>query len=117
MKNRHTKEYYLESFNMQLAHKKTKEEAPDLYAYMYDQFAQLSVLLEDLSEDTYWQRIPYILGIDAKLSLLTEVVSFESFSDTELIQMIEQDYRSYYKELCGYNLNMEPRHSLIFQVL
>ncbi|OTO08986.1 hypothetical protein A5882_003665 [Enterococcus sp. 4E1_DIV0656] len=116
MENRQTKEYYLNQYKAQLAKKKTQHDAPELYTYMYNLFDQLLVLLTDLSEETYWRRIPYILGIDAKLSLLTEAVSLESFSDKELIRLIEQDYRSYYKELCGYDLSMETSHSLIFYV-
>lgn len=36
--------------------------------------------------------------------------------NSELIRMIEQYYSTYYKELCGYNLNMETKHSLIFNM-
>lgn len=86
------------------------------FASFEAQFDQLTDLLEGLSGDTYWQRIPYILGIDAKLVLLTEVICLETFSSTELIRMIEQDYRTYYKELCGYNLRLEPQSSLIFSI-
>lgn len=116
MENRYSKDYYLDRYTRQLAKKKTKEEAPELYAYMNDLFDQLSLLLNGLTEETYWQRMPYILGIDAKLFLLTESIALETFSERELIRLTEQDYRTYYQEICGYDLSMEPRHSLIFHV-
>lgn len=112
-----TKEEYFEKFEHQINQKKSNQAAPILYEYMNRQFDQLMELIENLSKETYWQLIPQILGIDAKLSLLVEAIQFEGFSDTELIRMIEQDYCTYFKELCGYNLSMEPNQSLIFTVL
>ncbi|MHA6124537.1 DUF7006 family protein [Enterococcus mundtii] len=42
---------------------------------------------------------------------------FDNFSDEAIIRMVETDYRTYFKELCGYDLSMEPKHSIIFNVL
>ena len=102
-----TKEAYLETFESQINRQKSKENA---------QMEQLTVLLEQLSKETFWQLIPRILGIDAKLCLLVEMVSFDEFSEEELIHMIEQDYSTYFKELCGYNLSKQTTHSLVFSV-
>ena len=117
MKQRQTKEYYLKSFEKQLAKSKTKREAPKLYSYMQEQFEQLDRLLREISEDTFWETMPLVLGIDAKLSLLTEVMHLDLLTEEELIRVTEQDYRTYYKELCGYDLSMTPPHSLVFNVL
>lgn len=111
-----SKEAYCQKFEVQINQKKTKQSVPRLYAYMQEQFDQLDNLLKDLSEETFWQTIPLILGVDAKLSLLVESVQLEEFTADELIRMIEQDYRTYHKELCGYNLSMETNPSLIFHV-
>lgn len=111
-----TKEAYLETFESQINRQKSKENAPMLDAYLNAQMEQLTVLLEQLSKETFWQLIPRILGIDAKLCLLVEMVSFDEFSEEELIHMIEQDYSTYFKELCGYNLSKQTMHSLVFSV-
>jgi hypothetical protein len=83
---------------------------------MITQIQRLDSLLDGMSPDTFWQRWPEILGIDAKLSLVTELVNFEDFSDKQIIHMAETDYRTYFKELCGYDLSMETKHSMIFNV-
>lgn len=116
MKQQQTKEYYLKSFEKQLAKSKTKHESPLLYSYMQEQFEQLDCLLRKISEDTFWETIPLVLGIDAKLSLLTGAMHLDLFTEEEFIRVIEQDYRTYYKELCGYDLSMTPPHSLVFNV-
>lgn len=111
-----TKEEYLKKFEDQLNQVTSEEKQADLYTYMYTQFDQLNALLDDLSKETYWQMMPRILGIDAKLVLLTELVQLDEFSTLEILRIIETDYRTYYKELCGYDLSMDPAHSLIFNV-
>lgn len=56
------------------------------------------------------------LGIDAKLTLLIELVSFENFSNKDIIRIVEDDYKNYFKELCGYDLKIKPKPSMIFNV-
>lgn len=88
----------------------------ELMDYINDQFNQLDNLLEIISQESFWSVIPKILGIDAKLSLITELIQFEDFCHTDIIRIVETDYRTYYKELCGYDLSMETKHSLVFNV-
>lgn len=57
-----------------------------------------------------------ILGIDAKLVIFTELIKVEEISTKQIIQIVEHDYRSYFKEVSGYSLNMKPRHSLVYNV-
>ncbi|MFS0934471.1 hypothetical protein ACFDAA_18085 [Enterococcus casseliflavus] len=88
-----------------------------LNAYFNNQVTHLNQLTQEISQETFWQLFPEILGIDAKLTLLTELIQFDEFSNEEILRIVENDYRSYFKELCGYDLITEPKHSMIFNVV
>lgn len=87
-----------------------------LSAYLDKQFERLNELTGTIAQVNFWTVFPEILGIDAKLTLLTELIRFDDFSTEELIRMVETDYRTYFKELCGYDLKTKPKPSLIFNV-
>lgn len=70
------------------------------------QFYRLEYLIKLISPETFWAVFPEILGIDAQINLLMELVSLEVFSNEEIIRIVEKDYRYYFKELCGYDLKM-----------
>lgn len=109
-----TREDYIKGFTQVFT--ETKRDTKDLEVYATTQVQRLDILLEDLTQKNFWQRWPEILGIDAKLSIVTELVHFEDFSSEEIIRMAETDYQTYFKELCGYDLSMETKHSMIFNV-
>lgn len=109
-----TREDYIKGFTQVFT--ETKRDTKDLEVYVTAQVQRLDTLLDGLTQETFWQRWPEILGIDAKLSIVTELGHFEDFSSEEIIRMAETDYRTYFKELCGYDLSMETRHSMIFNV-
>lgn len=109
-----TRESYLKGYTQVLT--EAKRDTKDLEVYMATQVQRLDTLMDGLTQKTFWQRWPEILGIDAKLSLVTELVNFEDFSSEEIVRMAETDYRTYFKELCGYDLSMETKHSMIFNL-
>lgn len=94
-----------------------KRENKDLQVYLQTQTQRLEILIAQITPKNFWQVLPEVLGIDAKLGLVVELIAFEDFSNEEIIQVVEKDYRTYFKELCGYDLSMEPKHSMIFNVL
>lgn len=49
--------------------------------------------------------------------IVSELISFDDFSSEDIIRIVENDYRTYFQELCGYDLSMDPKHSMIFNVL
>lgn len=78
-------------------------------------------LIEELNTETFWEIFPKVLGIDARLALLNELIELLQAEDLaidpkDLVALIEKDYKFYTKELCGYNLNSKTNCSLIFQV-
>ncbi|MFP8918499.1 DUF7006 family protein [Enterococcus innesii] len=87
-----------------------------LSAYLDKQFKRLDELTGTISQAKFWIVFPEVLGIDAKLTLLEELIRFEDFSTEELIRIVETDYRTYFKELCGYDLKTKTKPSLIFNV-
>lgn len=109
-----TKKEYINRFSTELEEAVNK--CGKLKKYTEEQFEKLDKLEIAISSETFWRIIPEILGIDAKLCLLVEFCQYDEFSSEEIIGIIENDYRSYHKELCGYSLNMEPTTSLIFNV-
>lgn len=110
-----TKENYIKQFEKRIL--KQRQVSQKIKNYLYSQFLQLNRLVDGISKDNFWECSPVILGIDAKLLLLTELMSFEGFSDDEIIRIVEHDYRNYFKELCGYDLSKEIKESLVFNVI
>lgn len=96
---------------------KAGQERIVLKIYLNKQFQKLNQLIETISNETFWQVFPEILGIDAKLTLLTEMISFDDFSNEEIIRIVENDYQDYFKELCGYDLKMKDKYSMIFNLV
>lgn len=88
----------------------------ELAKYIQKQLSLLDQLVSGITEDTFWQSFPKILGIDAKLNLIIELLSFQDLSTDDVIRIVENDYVYYFKELCGYNLSMETKPSMIFHV-
>lgn len=107
-----TKKDYIDHFKIILTSDNTV-----LNTYFNNQVTRLNQLTQEISQETFWQLFPEILGIDAKLTLLTELIQFDEFSNEEILRIVENDYRSYFKELCGYDLITEPKHSMIFNVV
>lgn len=110
-----TKNDYIKLFQAVLD--QGEPERTTLGTYLDNQVKKLDQLIEGISQETFWQVLPEILGIDAKLTLLTELMPFEYFSNEEIIRIVENDYRDYFKELCGYDLKMKDKPSIIFQVV
>ncbi|MFW8577745.1 DUF7006 family protein [Enterococcus entomosocium] len=110
-----SKNEYIRQFKAALD--KEGSERLTLMTYLNSQFQKLDHLIEAISQETFWQVFPEILGVDAKLTLLTELISFEDFSNEEIIRIVENDYQVYFKELCGYDLKMKEKSSIIFHIL
>ncbi|OTP22194.1 hypothetical protein A5802_003199 [Enterococcus mundtii] len=89
----------------------------NLEKYVQKQLRLLDQLISGISEDIFWQTFPEILGIDAKLNLIAELIKCQDLSVDDIIRIVENDYVYYFKELCGYDLNMEINHSMIFNIL
>lgn len=90
-------------------------------AYCKQLLQDMRTLVDRISSDTFWELFPHVLGIDARLALLGELIDLLKddnlgIGSNELIAWVEKDYPYYTKELCGYNLNSQTNYSLIFQV-
>lgn len=85
--------------------------------FFYEQLKKMDQLIEDITPENYWHIQPRLIGLDAKIVLMTELIKFDDLTDTEIIRIVENDYRSYLQELCGYDLRSKPRHSIIFNIL
>ncbi len=109
-----TQEDYIAQFQRILANAGDQRQL--LTTYVDALTKQLSTLTEELHQETFWRVFPEILGIDAKLTLLTELVVFEDCSNEDIVQIIETDYKTYFKELCGYDLKAAPKPSMIFHL-
>ena len=105
---------YIKQF--QAALDQSGPERTNLTTYLDSQFQKFDQLIERISHETFWQVFPEILGVDAKLTLLNELMPFEDYSNGEIIRLVESDYKNYFKELCGYDLKMKDKPSIIFHV-
>lgn len=111
-----SKEEYLAGFYAIFNEIEKRKEHKQLAVYLNDQLNHFERLLEKISEERFWQVFPELLGIDARMSLVAELIRLADFSEEEIIRIAESDYATYFKELCGYDLSMETKHSIIFNV-
>ncbi|MDB1690102.1 DUF7006 family protein [Enterococcus casseliflavus] len=91
-------------------------DAKELQEYINKQLVRIVELTDNISKTTFWKDLPEILGLDAKLNLLVELCKIKEFSSDEIIRITENDYRTYFKELCGYDLSMKTKNSMIFNI-
>lgn len=94
----------------------SRRNTEEIRKYINKQIVRLIELTDNISKTTFWQNLPEILGIDAKLNLLVELCEIQEFSSNEIIRITENDYRTYFKELCGYGLSMKTENSMIFNI-
>lgn len=108
---KHFSYYY---FNFQEIEKGIEQEKLEEYCErILTEFGQL---IESISKDNFWEVLPKVLGFDAKMNLISELSRFDDFSADEIIRITENDYKNYFKELCGYDLSVEKKNSIIFNV-
>ena len=110
-----TKQDYRNYFNTTI--EDAGKEREPLAAYLNEQLDKLEQLTAKISQETFWTIFPEILGVDAKLALLVELLLFDDFTNKEIIQMIENDYKSYFKELCGYDMRTKTKPSMVFTII
>ncbi|WP_249023866.1 DUF7006 family protein, partial [Enterococcus mundtii] len=112
-----TKKAYLEGFKS-IFEEAEKRASEDLKVYLNTQIQQLETLVSQICQENFWEIFPEILGIDAKMRLLADLLNFDNFLDVkEILRIVESDYLTYFKELCGYDRSKEPNHSMIFNVV
>lgn len=110
-------EMYVDNFYESFEEIKKKRKLEKLRVYLNQEMKELRKLVESVTMRNFWQVTPKILGIDAKLSLVLELIRFEDFSEEDIIRITESDYMTYFKELCGYTLETETKLSIIFNVI
>ncbi|MGG5311129.1 hypothetical protein IGJ83_003271 [Enterococcus pernyi] len=112
-----TQDEYIRQFQESMPQDKNENEA--LNKYQTQQFEQLHQLISTISPDNFWESLPKILGIDAKLTLIVELISYDynNFPIKEILRIVETDYRTYFKELCGNDPSIKNKYSMIFNVV
>ncbi|BBM16364.1 hypothetical protein ABVF54_15330 [Enterococcus mundtii] len=96
-----------------------KRENEELNAYLTQQFEELNQLISTISPDNFWENLPKIIGIDAKLTLMAEIICYDysNLPIKEILRLVETDYRTYFKELCGNDLSANNKYSMVFNVV
>ncbi|EYT94335.1 DUF7006 family protein [Enterococcus mundtii] len=109
-------EYMLE---LQKSMPQDKWETEELNEYLTQQFEQLNQLISTISPDNFWGNLPKIIGIDAKLILMAEISCYDysKLPIKEILRLVETDYRTYFKELCGNDLSSNNKYSMVFNVV
>ncbi|MCW6016479.1 hypothetical protein K1Y38_27420 [Serratia marcescens] len=116
MKTPLTTDEYMRQFQESMPQDKRENE--ELNEYLIQQFEQLDQLTRMVSPDNFWENIPKILGVDAKLSLITELIRYDynKLPINEILRIVETDYRTYFKELCGNNLSTNNYYSMVYNL-
>ncbi|MGG5305723.1 hypothetical protein IGJ83_003210 [Enterococcus pernyi] len=96
-----------------------KRENEELNAYLAQQFEELNQLISTISPDNFWENLPKIIGIDAKLTLMAEIICYDysKLPIKEILRLVETDYRTYFKELCGNDLSANNKYSMVFNIV
>ncbi|NBA63620.1 DUF7006 family protein [Enterococcus mundtii] len=96
-----------------------KKEREELNKYLAQQFEQLNQLTSTVSPDNFWKILPRVLGIDAKLSLIAEMIRYDynKLPVKEILRIVETDYRTYFKELCGNDLRTNNKYSMVYNMV
>ncbi|AZP93148.1 hypothetical protein QJ527_03495 [Enterococcus mundtii] len=110
-----TKNNYMSQFqeNMQ----RDKRDIEELDDYLIQQFEQLDQLINTISSDNFFLKLPIILGIDAKLTLITELIQFDQLKIKEILRIVETDYSTYFKEICELDLSAKNKYSMVYNIL
>ncbi|MBO1097894.1 hypothetical protein FQS90_15395 [Enterococcus casseliflavus] len=107
-------ETYLNGFYDRI--KLGQTEQSELKDYVERQQETLRNLISGISEETFWDVFPQILGLDSRLCIIIELIKFDEFSSGEVIGLAENDYKDYYRELCGYSIGDHSCPTIIFNV-
>ncbi|MEQ6207832.1 DUF7006 family protein [Enterococcus mundtii] len=112
-----TKDEYMRQFQERMSHDKRENE--ELDAYLTQQFEQRNQLISTISPDNFWENFPKIIGIDAKLTLMAEMICYDyaKLPIKDIMRIVETDYRTYFKELCGNEQITKNKYSMIFNVI
>lgn len=107
----------MRQFQERMSHDKRENE--ELNAYLIQQFEELNQLISTISPDNFWENLPKIIGIDAKLTLMAEIICYDysKLPIKEILRLVETDYRMYFKELCGNDLSSNNKYSMVFNVV
>lgn len=107
---------YLSYYFFNFTEIKENIEQEKLEEYCEKNLTELDQLIELISKDNFWDVLPKILGLDAKMNLVSELSRFDDFSADEIIRITENDYKTYFKDLCCYDLSIEKKKPIIFNV-
>lgn len=113
------KEIYLRPILRLNEDSKFKENHSILQSYLAYLLDEIDRYIAKIDENSFWDVLPKILGLDSKLQLLQFYVKIEDsidLSDEKIIQTIEKEYFYYNKELLKHGLDSTHSKALIFFV-
>lgn len=81
---------------------------------------ELKLKIEHITKENFFEELSAILGLDARLQIILELISFSSYeiclSEEEIIKISRSDYRFFLKDLIGVSKDKSVPHSLLFSV-
>ncbi|MGC5455862.1 DUF7006 family protein [Enterococcus faecium] len=111
-------ESYIEKFKEMIHIKKNMKRYPIIVENIQMLLQEINQLVVSVNEKNFFFVMSNMLGIDAKLQILSFFLEEqdETISEREIMSICENDYKSYFKEICGYNLMETSPNSLHFFV-
>lgn len=110
-----TRDDYVRGFQAEL--NQTRKQTEEVTVYIHHQLRQLDYLVESISKENFWEVLPQVIGIDAKLMMISDLMELDNLSMKEVIRITENEYHYYLKELCGYSLTTSTKHSIVFNIM
>lgn len=96
--------------------KEIKSNYPQVNNYIETIMETLNSTIVGLNENNFWEYFSIILGCDSKLAMINSLIKIDTIPESELINLVKSEYKSFNKENAGYLLNEDPHESLIFYV-
>ncbi|RBR95431.1 hypothetical protein EB58_00116 [Enterococcus faecalis] len=109
---------YFDFFQQNYLSRNFKKEYPFIYSEIKEHYFNIKKLISTINEENFFLNLSKILGYDAQLQLIIELLSLniEGLTEIEIIEISKSDYKIFIKDMCGISINEKPPHSLFFSV-
>lgn len=112
---------YLAYSHLVLADAKIFDELPEVKKF-YDELCVEFKAVFSKPNNNFFTQLGQLLAIDAQIQILLELIVLTTdhllidlqMTESEIIQMIQRDRKTFYREITGGNIKEKPKWALIY---
>lgn len=114
-------EEYLTYSHHVLSEAKTFDELPEIKKFYEELCVEFKAVFSK-PNNNFFTQLGQLLAIDAQIQILLELVVLTTdhllidlqMTESEIIQMIQRDRKTFYREITGSSINENPKWALIY---